>query len=81
MDTAPEIRIPVTERAAYLARVHYGVTIPLLALCLVPFIARLYVRIRPVWRIGWDDGFIIVGFVSPTTPENQCVCGEHCREK
>ena len=63
MDPSAEIQIPISERAAYLARVHIGVTIPLLALCLVPFCARLYVRMRPVWRVGWDDGFIVLGFV------------------
>ncbi|KAK4172341.1 hypothetical protein QBC36DRAFT_76772 [Triangularia setosa] len=51
----------ITERAAFLARVHFGVTIPLLALALVPFCARIYVRIWPVWRLGWDDVFIIAG--------------------
>ncbi|KAK0739512.1 hypothetical protein B0T21DRAFT_346819 [Apiosordaria backusii] len=51
----------ITERAAFLARVHFGVTIPLLALALIPFCARIYVRIWPVWRLGWDDVFIIAG--------------------
>ncbi len=56
-------QFPISEEAAYLARVHVGVTIPLLALCLVPFCARMYVRIRPVWRLAWDDLFIILGLV------------------
>ncbi|KAK4194534.1 hypothetical protein QBC40DRAFT_32709 [Triangularia verruculosa] len=51
----------ITERAAFLARVHFGATVPLLALALVPFCARIYVRIWPVWRLGWDDVFIIAG--------------------
>jgi len=70
MATAPnfdEFQFPISEQAAYLARVHVGVTIPLLALSLVPFCARLYVRIRPVWRLAWDDWFIILGLVSSCT--------------
>ncbi|KAK4646183.1 hypothetical protein QC761_208210 [Podospora bellae-mahoneyi] len=51
----------ITERAAFLARLYFGVTVPLLALALVPFCARIYVRIWPVWRLGWDDAFIIAG--------------------
>ncbi len=57
------LTIPITDRAAHLARVHLCVTIPLLALTLVPFSARLYVRIWPVWRVGWDDALIVAGFV------------------
>jgi hypothetical protein len=64
MDPPPKIEIVISDRAALLARVHVGVTIPLLALCLVPFCTRLYVRIRPVWRVGWDDVFIVLGLVS-----------------
>jgi hypothetical protein len=64
MDSPPEIRIPISDRAAYLGRVHVGITIPLLALCLVPFSARLYTRVRPVMRCGWDDVFMVLGFVS-----------------
>jgi hypothetical protein len=56
--------IPITDRAAFLARVHFGVTISLLAVTLIPFCARLYVRIWPVWRFGWDDFLITAGFVS-----------------
>ncbi|KAK0624311.1 hypothetical protein B0T14DRAFT_428371 [Immersiella caudata] len=52
----------MSERANYLARVHTGVCSVLLALCLVPFIARFYTRTRPVMRLGWDDFFIAVGF-------------------
>jgi len=67
MDTT-QITIPISDRTAYLSRVHVGITIPVLALTLVPFFARLYIRIRPTWRIGWDDAFVIVGFVSiPST--------------
>lgn len=60
MDEQPFL-IPITDRAAYLARVHIGVTIPLLALCLVPFSARLYIRAWPIWRFGWDDALIVAG--------------------
>jgi hypothetical protein len=59
----PDPLIPVTERAAYLSRIHMGVTTPLLMLCLVTLGTRLYVRIRPVWKIGVDDVFIVLGLV------------------
>ncbi len=55
--------LPISERVAYLSRVHVGTTIPLLGLCLVPFFARIYVRVWPVWRFGWDDGFIVAALV------------------
>ncbi|KXX73375.1 hypothetical protein MMYC01_203369 [Madurella mycetomatis] len=63
MEGAPT-QIWITERAALLARVHVGVTVPLLALCLVPFFARIHVRVWPVWRFGLDDAFIVAGLVS-----------------
>jgi hypothetical protein len=58
----------VTNDAAFRARVHVGVTVPLLALCLFPFVARMYIRVWPVWRIGWDDALIVVGLVSLAPP-------------
>lgn len=57
---------PISERIALLSRVHIGTTIPLLVLCLIPFFARMYIRIWPVWRFGVDDGFIVAGLVIPT---------------
>jgi hypothetical protein len=63
-----ELAFPISDRAACLSRVHVGITIPVLALTLVPFTARLYSRMRPTWRMGWDDAFVIVGFVNITVP-------------
>ena len=56
--------VPISERSAELARVHYGLTVPLIALTLIPVSARFYVRVWPVWRVGWDDWLIAVGSVS-----------------
>jgi hypothetical protein len=64
MAAPPPTDFPVSDRAAYLAQVHIGVTAPILALCVLTFSTRLYLRARPVWNIGIDDYFIIVGFVS-----------------
>ena len=72
-----DIQFPISERAAFLARVHIGVTIPLLALCLVPFCARLYVRLRPVWRLAWDDLFIILGLVRSAASACSCSLREN----
>ncbi|KAK0620737.1 hypothetical protein B0T14DRAFT_546461 [Immersiella caudata] len=55
--------LPISDRAAYLARIHYGVMAPLLALTLVAFSSRLYVRTWPVWRVGWDDALVALGFL------------------
>jgi len=56
--------VPISEHAAYLARVHIGVTATLMLLCVIAFGTRMYQRIRPVWKVGLDDGFIVAGFVS-----------------
>ena len=56
--------IPISDRAAFLARVHFGVIVPLLALTVVSFSARLYIRTWPIWRVGWDDWLIALGFVA-----------------
>jgi hypothetical protein len=55
--------LPISDRAAYLARIHYGVMAPLLALTLVAFSSRLYVRTWPAWRVGWDDALVALGFL------------------
>lgn len=60
--------IPITPHAAYLARVYIGGTSVLMFLCLVTFSTRMYQRIRPVWKVGLDDIFICLGFVSPRNP-------------
>jgi len=55
---------PISARSAYLAQVHIGLTSTLLLLGTLAFCVRIYQRIRPVWKMGADDYFIIVGFVS-----------------
>ncbi|KAK3680607.1 hypothetical protein B0T22DRAFT_173171 [Podospora appendiculata] len=55
--------IPVSERAANLAQLHYGVTSVLLVLCVLTFGTRMYQRVVPVWKIGADDVFIAMGFI------------------
>ncbi|KAK3902511.1 hypothetical protein C8A05DRAFT_44087 [Staphylotrichum tortipilum] len=55
--------MPISPRAAYLARIHIGATAVLLFLCLVTFSTRMYQRIRPVWKVGLDDYFICLGFL------------------
>ncbi|KAK4641692.1 hypothetical protein QC761_512880 [Podospora bellae-mahoneyi] len=55
--------IPVTERAAHLAQTFIGVTSILMALCLITFFTRIYQRVFPVFKMGLDDWFIIIGFI------------------
>lgn len=64
----PVTGVPITERAAYLSRVHIGVTSTLMLLCVIAFGTRMYQRIRPVWKVGLDDCFIVAGFVSLQPP-------------
>ena len=64
----PFLGFPISERAAYLARIHIGVTSTLFFFCLVTFATRIYQRIRPVWKVGMDDYFIVAGFVSRSSP-------------
>jgi hypothetical protein len=54
----------ISEHAAYLSRIYIGVTATLLFFCTLTFVRRIYLRVRPVWTIGLDDYFIIVGYVS-----------------
>ncbi|KAK0614592.1 hypothetical protein B0T14DRAFT_528770 [Immersiella caudata] len=54
--------VPISERQAHLSRVFVGVTSVLVVLCTLTFFVRMYQRIRPVWKVGWDDYFIVVGY-------------------
>ncbi|KAK4224081.1 hypothetical protein QBC38DRAFT_26968 [Podospora fimiseda] len=54
--------ILVSPRAAHLAQTYIGVTSVLVALCIITFCTRIYQRIFPVWKVGLDDFFIILGF-------------------
>lgn len=56
--------IPVSERAASLAMTHIVVTSTLLGLGLVMFLLRVWLRVRPVWRISWEDYVMAIGVVS-----------------
>jgi len=60
----PLTEIPILERAAYLSRIYISATSVLLLLCTLTFLTRMYQRVRPVWKVGWDDYFICMGYVS-----------------
>ncbi|RGP74629.1 integral membrane [Fusarium sporotrichioides] len=53
--------IPITDRSAALARIHIGVTSPLIAIALAMFVARIWLRARPTWRISWEDYSMTIG--------------------
>jgi len=55
--------LPISPRAAHLAQVHIGVTVPLLLLTTAIFATRMYTRIRPRWRIEACEWFMIAGYV------------------
>jgi hypothetical protein len=56
--------MPIDPRAAHLSQIYIGLTSALLLLASITFFIRIYQRIRPVWKMGADDYFIIVGYVS-----------------
>ncbi|KAF4458135.1 hypothetical protein F53441_70 [Fusarium austroafricanum] len=52
---------PISERAANLAIAHLSITSPLIAIGLVMFGLRIWLRIRPVWRVSWEDYSMAIG--------------------
>jgi len=61
----------ISERAAALSRLHYGINTPLLALTILTVASRLYVRTYPKCILGWDDWCLLVGSVgSPQDSDN-----------
>jgi len=60
----PITEFPILERQAYLSRIYISATSVLLLLCTLTFLTRMYQRVRPVWKVGWDDYFICLGYVS-----------------
>ncbi|KAK0649538.1 hypothetical protein B0T16DRAFT_326875 [Cercophora newfieldiana] len=54
---------PIDPRSAYLSQIYIGLTSSLLLLASITFFIRIYQRIRPVWKMGADDYFIIVGYM------------------
>ena len=55
--------VPMTPYIHYTATVFVGVSVPFLAIALAAVAARLNPKLRPAWRFGVDDGFIILGTV------------------
>ncbi|CAI4218965.1 unnamed protein product [Parascedosporium putredinis] len=62
-ETSPPlpVLIPISADSARGSRVYIGVTTPLLAIALATYALRMYVRMKPIWRVGWEDYFITVG--------------------
>ena len=60
---------PISEYSAKLAVIHLASTSPLLAIALAMFIARLWIRIVPTWRISAEDYVMSIGVVSPDLRE------------
>lgn len=59
--------IPISEWAAYLSKVYLGLTSVLMLLAISVFITRMYQRVRPVWKVGLDDYFIVGGMLLTIT--------------
>ncbi|KAM7221277.1 hypothetical protein V8F06_003452 [Rhypophila decipiens] len=59
--------IVVSPKAAMLAQAYIGSTTSLIVLCVIAFATRMYQRTRPVWNVGLDDYFIVVGFALAIT--------------
>lgn len=56
--------VPISAAAAHASRVHLGVCVPLLAIGLAIYCVRMYMRIRPVWKVSAEDYCITIGVVS-----------------
>ena len=55
---------PVSHQARVLCETFVTSTAPLLAVGTALLCRRLYVRAMQSWILGWDDLFIVFGFVS-----------------
>jgi len=58
----PFATVPQSSRD--LAVVFFAATTPLAALAIITFLRRVYIKVYPAFNPGWDDLFIVVGFVS-----------------
>ena len=61
-------RHPVSQQARVLSETFVASTAPLLAIGTALLCRRLYVRAMQSWILGWDDLFIVFGFVSNILP-------------
>jgi hypothetical protein len=61
--------IPISNAAAYWARVYFGVTVPLIVLCIATTATRVIRKIKG--KLWWDDWLILLGFVSCHTCEEE----------
>ena len=62
-DAGPPV-IPIIPRAAYLTNILVGTSVFLLFLAALTLAMRVYTKTRIAKDVGWDDFFIILGFVS-----------------
>lgn len=60
------VLVPVSDRAARLARVHIGATVPLLVLASAVFFARFYLRVWLPRKMGVTEALILAGYVGAT---------------
>jgi hypothetical protein len=58
----------ISDQSVSIAKIYFGVSIPLLIVTIIVFCNRIYLRIWPKWRIELADVFIVVGFVSVISP-------------
>ena len=61
----------ISPEAVEKARVYRAVSPALLVILILLLGSRLYVRIRPTWRFGWDDAFALIGSVSFNTSDRR----------
>jgi len=62
-DAGPPV-IPIIPRTAYLTNVLLGTSVFLLVLAVLTLAMRVYAKTRIAKDVGWDDFFIVLGFVS-----------------
>ena len=57
---------PNSESALKECRNFFAVTSPLGALAIVVFSWRIYTKLNPAYRMGWDDWCMVFAFVCPS---------------
>ena len=62
-DSAPQ-PVPISAAAVHASQIRLGVGIPLLAIGLGFYFLRMWLRMKPVWRISAEDYCISIGIVS-----------------
>lgn len=68
--------IPISDRAAYIARIYFAVTVPMMAVTIAIFSTRFYLRVWSLRRTDATEVFISIGFVNIPLPQFSSLLSE-----